>query len=333
MTKTSWLLFLIMILGSLLHAQSPPRTLRAGIIGLDTSHVIAFTKVLNDPNAQPDVSHCRVVAAYPKGSADIESSVSRIPRYTAEIQKLGVEITDSINELLTKVDVVLLETNDGRPHLKQAMAVIKAGKPLFIDKPVAASLADAMAIFEAAQSHKVPIFSSSSLRYAEGAQEISQGSIGQVQGADTYSPASIEKTHPDLFWYGIHGVEMLFTVMGPGCERVVRVNTHGTDVVVGSWKNGRVGTFRGIREGSQGYGGIAYGSETNKLIGPYRGYRPLLVQIVKFFRTGVAPVDPVETLEIYAFMEAADESKRQGGIPVSLKTIMARARKKAGLNP
>ena len=225
MSTTRWLLFLILLLGSLLHAQSPPRTLRAGIIGLDTSHVIAFTKVLNDPNAQPDVSHCRVVAAYPKGSSDIESSVSRIPRYTAEIQKLGVEITGSINELLTKVDVVLLETNDGRPHLKQAMAVIKAGKPLFIDKPLAASLAEAIAIFEAASRHKVPIFSSSSLRYAEGVQEISQGSIGQVQGADTYSPASIEKTHPDLFWYGIHGVEMLYTIMGPGCERVVRVNT------------------------------------------------------------------------------------------------------------
>ncbi len=293
-------------------AQTPVKKLRAGIIGLDTSHCIAFTESLNDRNALPDVANCRVVAAYPKGSPDIESSVSRIPKYTAQIREMGVEIVDSIDELLSKVDVVLLETNDGRPHRQQALAVLKAGKPLFIDKPLAGSRADAVIIFEAAKGYGVPVFSSSSLRYMASAQEIRAGKIGNVLGADVYSPATIEKTHPDLFWYGIHGVELLFTVMGPGCESVVRIHTDGTDLVVGTWKDGRIGTFRGIRQGRSGYGGTAFGSEANLSIGPYKGYRPLLVEIVKFFRTGVAPIDPAETLEIYAFMEAADESKRRG---------------------
>ncbi len=300
-----------------------------GMIGLDTSHCIAFTKILNDPNPQPDVSHCRVVAAYPKGSPDIESSVRRIPQYTAQIREIGVEIVASIDDLLAQVDAVLLETNDGRPHREQALAAIRAGKPLFIDKPIAGSLADAVIIFEAAKRYGVPVFSSSSLRYMASAQEIRAGKIGNVLGADVYSPATIEKTHPDLFWYGIHGVELLFTVMGPGCQSVVRVHTDGTDLVAGTWKDGRIGTFRGIREGQRGYGGTAFGSEANVSIGPFRGYRPLLVEIVKFFRTGTAPIDPAETLEVYAFMEAADESKRQGGVPIPITTILSTAREQA----
>lgn len=299
---------------------------RVGIIGLDTSHSVAFTKLLNDPDAGSDLGGYKVVAAYPHGSNDIETSVSRIPKYTEEVKNLGVEVVDSIEELLKKVDVVLLETNDGRLHLEQAMPVFKAGKPLFIDKPVAASLSDAIAIFDAAKQYQVPVFSSSSLRYAKNAQEIRQGkAIGKVLGADAFSPAKLEETHPDLFWYGIHGVEMLFTVMNTGCKSVTRTHTEDTDVVVGTWNDGRIGTFRGGRSGKIGYGGNAFGEEGVAEIGPYDGYRPLLVEIIKFFRTGKAPVSPEETLEIYAFMEAADESKRRGGQSITLESVRAKA--------
>ena len=237
MSKISLIISLVTTLqaASLMAAQMPVKELRVGMIGLDTSHCIAFTKILNDPNPQPDVSHCRVVAAYPKGSPDIESSVRRIPQYTAQIREIGVEIVASIDDLLAQVDAVLLETNDGRPHREQALAAIRAGKPLFIDKPIAGSLADAVIISEAAKRYGVPVFSSSSLRYMASAQEIRAGKIGNVLGADVYSPATIEKTHPDLFWYGIHGVELLFTVMGPGCQSVVRVHTDGTDLE--RWKD------------------------------------------------------------------------------------------------
>ena len=306
-------------------AQTPPQPVRVGIIGLDTSHSTAFTEILNEAEAPPDVAGFRVVAAYPHGSADIESSVSRIPRYTEAIQTMGVDIVDSIDDLLARVDVVLLETNDGRPHLAQALQVIAAGKPLFIDKPVAGSLVDAVKIFDAAQRRGVPVFSSSSLRFMEAAQAIRQGAVGAVLGADAYSPATLEETHPDLFWYGIHGVETLFTVMGTGCETVQRIYTEETDVVIGRWADGRIGTFRGIRDGKRGYGGTAFGTEGIAPIGPYEGYRPLVVAIVAFFRTGQAPVSPEETLEIYAFMEAADESKRHGGAPVKIARVLEKA--------
>ncbi len=319
-------------LPSLVPAHPPPAGApapggRVGIIGLDTSHSVAFTKLLNAPGAGADLGGYRVVAAYPKGSPDIESSVRRVPGYTEEVKGLGVQIVASIPELLTQVDVVLLETNDGRPHPEQAMLVLKAGKRLFIDKPFAASLADVVALYEAAQRYRVPVFSSSSLRYMASAQAVAAGKVGKVLGADAYSPAHLEKTHPDLFWYGIHGVETLYTVMGRGCRSVVRVHTADTDVVVGTWADGRVGTFRGTRSGKSEYGGTAFGENGPAVLGPYDGYGPLLVQIIRFFQSGVPPVPPEETLEIYAFMEAADESKRQGGVPVTLDSVLAVARK------
>lgn len=303
--------------------------LRIGIIGLDTSHAIAFTRELNKTPAAEELRNCRVVAAYPHGSRDIESSVSRIPGYTQEIQEMGVEIVDSIDALLERVDCVLLETNDGRPHLEQALQVLRAGKPVFVDKPVAASLEDTVAIFRAAEHYGVPVFSSSSLRYSESTQAIRDGSLGRVLGCDAYSPCALEETHPDLFWYGIHGVETLFTCMGPGCESVSRTSTADFDLVVGRWSDGRIGTFRGIRAGKSGYGGTAFGEKEIATIGPYGGYNPLLVEIARFFRTGESPVDAAETIEIYAFMQAADESKAQGGAPVSVTEVIQRAEARA----
>jgi len=303
---------------------------RIGIIGLDTSHSIAFTKAINSPDPKPEFAGFRIVSAYPKGSSEIKSSADRIPGYTEEVKKLGVEIAGSIDELLSKVDYVLLETNDGRLHLEQALAVFKAGKRVFIDKPLAASLEHALAIFDAADHFKVPVFTSSSLRYITGVAEIAAGNIGKVTGADTFSPCTLEKTHPDLFWYGIHGVETLFAVMGTGCKTVARISTPDTDLVTGIWNDGRVGTFRGTRTGKGGYGGNVFGEKSTMALGPYAGYDPLLVRILEFFKTGLEPVRREETIEIFAFMQAADVSKNKGGIPVEMEKVLADARKKAG---
>jgi len=301
---------------------------RVGIIGLDTSHSIAFAKSLNTSAEGFDFAGYKVVAAYPHGSKDIKSSVDRIPGYIEDAKKLGVEIVNSIAELLTKVDVVLLETNDGRLHLEQALPVLKAGKKLFIDKPVAASLTEVIAIFDASKKYNVPVFSSSSLRYTTGAQNIAQGkTLRKVLGADTYSPCKLESTHPDLFWYGIHGVELLFTVMGTGCKTVVRAHSNDTDLVMGTWEDNRIGTFRGLRSGKTDYGGTVFGDNAIVQTGSYEGYDFLLQKIIEFFSSGQSPVTAEETIEIYAFMEAADESKRKGGVPVSIDEVLQKAKK------
>jgi predicted dehydrogenase len=302
---------------------------KIGIIGLDTSHSVAFTESINKPDANPAFSGFKIIAAYPKGSNDIKSSVDRIPGYTENVKKLGVEIVSSIEELLKKVDFVLLETNDGRLHLEQALPVLKAGKPMFIDKPLAASLTDAIAIFDFATHYNVPVFSSSSLRYISGIKEITQGKIGKVIGVDTFSPCTLEKTHPDLFWYGIHGVEILFTIMGTGCKTVTRVHTPGTDLVTGTWDDNRIGTFRGIRSGKSGYGGNVFGEKGILALGDYGGYDPLLIKIIEFFKTGIPPVKAEETLEIFAFMQAAEASKLKGGVPVDIANVVQKAKQKA----
>ena len=304
-------------------------TLRVGIIGLDTSHVPAFTKAFNKEPADPEMQNCRVVAAYPYGSRDIESSASRIPKYTAEVKELGLEVVDSIDALLSKVDCVLLETNDGRPHLEQALEVFRAGKPLFIDKPTGSKLSEVVAIFQASAHFGVPMFSSSSLRYAAGAQAIRGGKVGKVLGCDTYSPCALEPTHVDLYWYGIHGVESLYTCMGTGCESVTHTSTDDFELAVGRWSDGRIGSFRGLRAGKTGYGGTAFGDKGIEQIGPYGGYRPLVVQIAKFFRSGEVPIDPAETVELYAFMQAASESKQRGGTPVTIADVMEAANQEA----
>ncbi len=312
--------------------EDAPKPLRAGIIGLDTSHVVAFTKVLNDPDARGDLAGIRVVAAYPGGSPDVASSRDRVEGFTLRLrEEFKVEIVDSIDALIGKVDVVLLESVDGRPHLEQVEPVLKARKPVFIDKPVAGSLADAVRIYRLAEQYKTPCFSSSSLRYSPSLRKLKgDPKVGEVVGCDAYGPCPVEEHHPDLFWYGIHGVEALFTVMGTGCTSVTRVSTDGTDLVTGTWDEGRVGTFRGIRRGKADYGALAFGTKGVALAEGSGGYEPLLVEVCKFFRTGRPPVEAKETLEIFAFMEAADESKRRGGEPVTLESVMARAREQAG---
>jgi hypothetical protein len=290
--------------------------LRIGIIGCDTSHVVAFTETLNNPDAKGHVAGGKIVAAYKGGSADIPSSISHIEGYSKTLrEKYGVKIYDSIGDMCKDVDAVLLESVDGRPHLEQVKPVLKARKPVFIDKPMAGSLRDVIEIFRLAQEAKVPIFSSSSLRFAKDTQAVHNGSIGKVSYAETYGPCEREPHHPDLFWYGVHGVESLFTIMGTGCETVQRQTTpDGKIEVVGTWSGGRKGVFREDKR----FHGLAKGEKGEAAAGSFDGYQPLVVAIMKFFQTGIAPVQPEETIEIIAFMEAADESKQQGGKPVKI---------------
>jgi predicted dehydrogenase len=234
-------------------------------------------------------------------------------------EKYGVKFYDTIEEMCANVDAVLLTSVDGRPHLEQVKPVIKAHKPVYVDKPVGGSLKDVIVIFSLAKQAGVPIFSSSSLRYAKDTQAARNGSIGKITYAETTSPCEMEPHHPDLFWYGVHGVESLFTVMGTGCETVQRGTTaDGKIEVSGTWSGGRKGVYRE----SKGYGGLAKGEKGEAPVGSFDGYEPLVAEIIKFFQTGVAPIKPEETIELFAFMEAADESKRQGGKAVNIRDVM-----------
>ncbi len=306
------------------HAQ-----MKIGIIGLDTSHSIAFTKFINGADKKEEYKDFQIVAAYPYGSKAIKSSYDRIPGYIEQVKEMGVEIVSSIPELLDKVDCVLLETNDGNLHLEQAYEVFKAGKIMFIDKPIGANLAQAIAIYELSKKYNVPIFSSSALRYVPESQKLRNGELGEVQGVNTYTPGTLEPSHADMAWYGIHGIEALFTVMGTGCVSVNRMSSEGSDVIVGLWDDGRIGTVRAIREGHRPYDGHAFTDKGIISTGKYQGYELLLREILNFFTTGISPVSEKETLEIFTFIEAADESKNAEGKIVSMEKTLKKGEKDA----
>ncbi|MCH7725874.1 MAG: Gfo/Idh/MocA family oxidoreductase [Planctomycetes bacterium] len=290
------------------------------MIGLDTSHVVRFTEIINNTKQGP-AAGVKVVAAYRGGSPDLPISADRIDGFTKTLrEKYQVEIVDSIDALLKRVDVILLESVDGRPHLEQARPVILAGKPLFIDKPIAASLADTIEIFELAQKHKVPVFSSSSLRFNDTLRGLRGGTpeIGKIVRCDAAGSINPLKGHPDLAFYGIHGIEMLFTVMGPGCKTVT---WQKDGLVKGEWEDGRIGTFaKGSykvkvtgTKGSAESGGGSYG--------------PLINEICTFFKTGKPPVAAEETINLFAFIVAAQKSKDNGNVPVTINEVMEEARR------
>ncbi len=310
-------------------AQTPPPDLRLGIIGLDTSHAVEFTMRLNDAANPNHIPGGRVVAAFPVGSPDLPESAGRIEGYTKTLQeKYGVKIVGGIVEVCTAVDAVMVLSLDGRPHLEQARQVITLKKPLFLDKPVAASLKDAVEIYRLADAAKTPVFSASAVRWHPGVVELAAAEPGPAKAALSYGPAPLLPHHPALFFYGIHPTEALFTVMGPGCASAASSSTPGATVVTGIWDGGRAGTLHAIHSfpmGSPSYKVIRFGEKEAIEQKSPGDYTPMLREIIKFFQTGKPPVSAAETLEIYAFMEAAEESKRQNGKPVAIREILQKA--------
>jgi len=114
---------------------------------------------------------------------------------------------------------------------------------------------------------------------------------------------------------------MLYALMGPGCKRVTNVSEKGVEVVTGHWKDGRVATLRGIREGASGYGFTAFSEKGVKAVtvGTSLIYRELLKKIVEFFKTGKPPVEPAATVEIMAFIGAANKSGANHGAGESVQ--------------
>jgi len=303
-------------------AESAPwaaKDLKAGIIGTDTSHVPAFTDLLHK---HPEW-RIRVVAAYPGGSPDMPDSANRVQKFAKEIQdKHGVEIVDSVEALLAKVDAVMLESVDGRPHLAQARPVLAAGKRLFIDKPFAGSLADAREIVRLARQTGTPFFSCSCARFQPEIWKLrADAGVGKVAKVQGSSPVNLEPHHPDLFWYGIHGVEALYTVMGPGCVSVSRKIEGNLDVTTGRWKDGRIGVFRGVKQGDYKPIIKVWGERGEYETPGGFDYNGLVRVMAEFFHTGKPPIDPQETLEIVEFMTAAQLSRDRGGAEVALDAV------------
>ena len=294
--------------------------IKVGIVDFDTSHVVQFTKRMNHIDIDEDqwVEGAKVVAGCP---CESRHSPERVPEYTEQLKGMGVEIVDKPEDLIGKVDAVCCEANDGTVHLERARPFIEAGIPCYIDKPFEISLDNAKEIIRLATKHNVPVFSSSSLRFCPEVQEVANSEeVGKIMGADAYSPASEHDINPGLFNYGIHGVEILYTLMDKGCKKVSCAYTAGGEVVTGVWDDDRIGVMRGTRAGSHSYGFVAWGEKAVRQSGISTTYiyRELCKQIVTMFETGKPPIDPLVTLEIVAFMVGAIKSRELNGAWVDL---------------
>lgn len=320
-----------------LTTRDSSRIIRIGYVGLDSSHCVAFTELLHSGSIAEQRPMVHVTAAVPAGNPDFPLSRDRVEGYTRAMQALGVEIVDAVPTLLDQVDAVILGSVDGRQHLDLCRRIFPAGKPVFIDKPLAQHLGDAIRIQRLGQRYGTPWFSSSALRFqAPLSAALEQQSAGDIVGCDTWGQSRAAVGHADLAWYGIHGIEALFTVMGPGCQTVSRCRTDFSEHVTGVWSGQRIGTWRGIREETHkaGYGVMIFGTRAQQQILLPATYDGLVQQMARFFRTGVASVDEATTLEMFAFLQAADESRIRNGCPVSVPEVLERTRQQvAGSEP
>jgi len=317
---------------------------RVGILAIDNYQSVAFTQLFHRPPPEdnPDLAGLKVVAAWPGGSEDLEESMQGVPRWRPRLEDQGVKMEDSVEAVLKQVDAVMIMTVDGRAHLALAEQALKAKKPVYVGRPMAASLEDVIAMFDMAKKYDTPLFSCSQHRFSPGFIGMrDHEEVGKVLGAVVYGGCPTEPHHPDLFWHALHGFETLYTIMGPGAVSVRRTQTSHAEVVNGVWKDGRVGTFRGIRIGKPKYSAVVFGEDgvapagiygynapvkgvTVK--GRYRGYEGVATEIAKFFKTRELPIPPQETIELWGFMEAAHESQRQNGAEIKISDVIAKAR-------
>lgn len=298
--------------------------LKIGMVGLDTSHCGAFTGLLNDPANAYHIAGAKVVKAFPGGSQLFSNSYNRVEKITEEIKASGIEIVPSLEAVGDGVDAFFLESVDGRQHLEQFKVLAAFGKPVFIDKPFACSLADAREIAAIATAKNVPVMTASAIRYAAGLSELNAEGA-PIYTCDTFGPMSIMDDYPGYFWYGIHTVEMLYSFMGPGCIELQVNLSENLDITIAKWQDGRIATLRGSRSGG---GGNQFGctlttektTEFSLALSDPPFYACLMKKIVPFFQSGQSPVALTESLETIAFLEAMNESRANGGKSVTLST-------------
>lgn len=294
--------------------------IKIGIIGLDTSHVVAFTELLNNENALHHVAGGTVTYAYIGGSPNSNLSMSRIKRFTNSIKNdYDIEIIDSLKQLAEKSDAILLESVDGGQHLEQIKEIIAYKKPIFIDKPFALSIEDTEKIISLAKMYDTPIMSSSALRFAEGlSRSLERIDLGGIIGADCFGPMEIIEEQPGYFWYGIHTIEMLFTILGEGSVTISVVTSPDHDLITAVWGDGKIGTVRGNRLGNNEFGAAIHFEGGTEFVNIAKDDKPfyasILEQVMLFFEDGITRVPLTETTEVIRFIEAANQSRLTGEI-------------------
>jgi predicted dehydrogenase len=341
----------ILLAAATVRAGNP---VRVGILGIDNYQCVEYTKHFNDPKAEEDFAGLRVTAAYAATSDSYPESAALAARWKEQLLGLyakpanpadaavpPIEFVGSLDELLARCDAVMIMSLDGRQHLAQATAVLKAGKRLFIGRPLASSVEDAVAIMKVAEETKTPCWSSSQHRYSPGFIGMrNHPEVGKVLGCDVYGGWDVKAAEADRFIRPLHSIETLYAILGRGVVSVSCNSTPSAESITATWNDGRVGTYRGIKEGAVKYSATVFGDKGVSTAGiyghgvpvqgvvptndKYMGYEGIAHEMAKFFKGGPVPVKAEETLEIYSFLLAAEESKAKEGAPVKLVRLPIR---------
>ena len=299
--------------------------LKIGFIGLDTSHVVAFTDLLNNPKNENHIAGARVTVAWPGGSPDFDLSISRVAGYTQTLREQhGVTIVESPEAVAEACDLVFIESVDGRVHLEQFKRTVAFRKPTFIDKPFAVKLDDAREMARLAGEAGVALMSGSSLRFAEQLHEALSAGRDDIRGCSVFGPAKEVPSQPGLFWYGCHSVEMMVAAMGPGCREVRCLRTASHDLMTAVWSDGRLASLQGLRDVHGHFGITLHRTTGPQVIDPQAGkpfYVGLLRAILESLPQGRSAIPAAEMLEIVAIIEAANRSRANDGQPVAVATV------------
>jgi predicted dehydrogenase len=281
---------------------------KVALIGLDTSHTIEFARRMAAPDCPADqrvgglqpVSCLRFPTPFQgEGGLDDRQKV---------LEGWGIRVTTSLDEAVEGCDALMIEINDPARHLEYFTACASLGKMIFLDKPLADTIANGRRIFELAKARGVRVFSTSSLRLAP-ALGAACSQMPRPLFTHAYGPFGQAPAGSSLVWYGVHTFEMLERAMGPGAQSVLaKADGAGVTALV-QYPENRRGVVE-LADGAWVYGGCLRDRQRAVpfVSDPSRIYSDLLEQVAQFFRTGVAPVEPEDTLEVMAMLDAAQRS-------------------------
>lgn len=295
--------------------------LRISMVGIDTSHCDGIVRHFNDPEDAHHIPGFRITKAFPGGNPEFSMSRNRIDGFVENLKEShGIPMVDSLDAAAEDVDALIVTSVDGRQHLEQIKTLVKAGKPIFVDKPFACSSSDARAMVDLCRENSVALMSCSSLRYAANAME-KKAEPSDILMCETFGPMAILEDFPPYYWYGIHSAEMLYVHMGRGCRSVRSLHEDRVDIMAGRWEDGRVGVVKGMRqEGHKPFGRTLYLKESiDHVEAEFSDASAVMLEhAAQMFKTGEEPIDNDETVEIAAFLEAAEKSYAAGGSEVQL---------------
>ena len=285
--------------------------LKLGMVDFDTSHVVQFSKRLNKKGigAEQFVDGAEVILGCPGTS---KMSPERIPGFTKTVsEECGVKLVDKPEQMIGKVDGVLIESVDGSVHLERARPFLEAGVPTFIDKPFACSVRDAEALAALAAKKNVPLFSSSSLRFASEVVAVknAQAELGPPIAVDVYGCQGKNPHNPGWFNYGVHSAEILITLLGTGFKDARYSASGSAEHCTSVWQGDCLGSITLTAKGDYPFGFTYIGEKATRAhrVNADYIYRELLKAIVEFFKSGKPPMSIEETLGIVRYLEAVNK--------------------------